>query len=395
MMKLNKLFILLALALYIFNGCEKNVTLPSSYYDCNLTFNDSSDLHPKASNYQEILDKNRNDGLVGAVLLVKDKNGMWIGSSGKADIASDVDVKPCNSFLIASISKVFTAAAIFRYVDKGVLSLEDPISKWLSTEISEKVANADEAKIKHLLSHTSGIVDYYTDKFELDRENKVNNHFTKEETLSYVYGKKTNFSVGETYRYCNTNYLILALILENASGKSFETVYEQEVFLPLDLKSAYYSESKPIPESCVKGYADIYAAGKLVESKHLYQDELGIGGDGGIAINAYDLAIFLEQLMKGKLISSSSLNEMTNWFDLPKDWHWDTFGQTENGYGLEKFNTDYGYAVGHTGGIDGFNTYAFYFPEKEMTYVLLVNNTKAFNRSKDQIFKETIKEMFN
>ena len=386
--------ITLTLSLSILS-CKKDEVLPADAYECDFTYNDSSNIHPKADIYQNILDQNRKDGLVGAVLLVKDHDGMWIGASGKADLASNVDMEPCNTFLIASISKVFTAAAIFRYVDKGILDLDDPISKWLSDEIVEKVDNADEAQISHLLSHTSGIVDYYTDMFELDRVNQINNHFTKEEVLTYVYGKKANFSVGETYGYCNTNYLLLAIILENASGLSFEEIYEQEVFLPLGLTSAYYSESKPIPTGCVKGYSDIYASGEVVEAQNLYQDELGIGGDGGIAINAYDLAIFLEQLMKGNLVSNTSLNEMTNWFDLPEDWQWESYGQTENGFGLEKFNTEYGYAVGHTGGIDGFSTFGFYFPEEDMTYVLFVNNTKAFNNSKSQIFQEVTAEMFN
>ncbi len=394
-MKTNNLFAIALLATLVAISCQKNEIIPNETYDCNFSFNDTSDIHPKANIYQNILDENIQDGLVGAVLLVKDDDGMWIGAGGKADIASNVDMKPCNTFLIASISKVFTAAAVFRYIDKGVLSLEDPISKWLSDEIVKKVDNANEAQIKHLLSHTSGIVDYYTDMFELDRENKENNHFTKEEVLTYVYGKKANNAVGETYRYCNTNYLLLAIILEKASGLTFEEIYKQEVFSPLGLNSAYYSESKPIPDGCVKGYSDIYAAGELVDAQHLYQDELGIGGDGGIAINAYDLAVFLEQLMKGNLISTSSLDEMTNWFDLPENWHWKTYGQTENGYGIEKFNTDYGYAVGHTGGIDGFNTFGFYFPEEDMTYILFVNNTKAFNTSKNEIFEKVIEEMFN
>ncbi|MFD1552912.1 hypothetical protein DNU06_07895 [Putridiphycobacter roseus] len=393
-MKANKQITLILFSILSLLACQKNKVLPIDNYACNFIFNDSSAVHPKASIYQQILDDNIREGLVGAVLLVKDKNGMWIGSGGKADIASNVDMKPCNTFLIASISKVFTAAAIFRYVDKGVLSLDDPISKWLPSEIVERVDNAAEAKIGHLLSHRSGIVDYYTDRFELDRVNKVNNHFTKEQAVTYIYDKKAHFPVGETYRYCNSNFVLLSIILEKASGQPFESVYTNEVFSPLGLYSAYYSESKPIPDGCVKGYYDLYNSGELTESQNLYQDELGIGGDGCIAINAYDLALFFEQLMKGALISPASLNEMTDWFDLPEDWHWETYGQTENGYGIEKFNTQNGVAVGHTGGIDGFNSYAFYYPETDMSYVLLVNNTRAFNTSKDQIFKSVSAVMF-
>lgn len=381
-------------SLTMLTSCEKAQVFPASIYNCENPLADSILTHPSGAIYQSILDKNRNDGLVGAVLLVKDKDGLWIGSSGKADIASKVDMQPCNTFLVASISKVFTATAVFRYIDKGILSIEDPINKWVSPSVTGKIKNGDEAQIKHLLSHTSGIRDYYTDRFELDRVNRVKNGWTKEEVLEYVYGGNANFEVGETYGYSNTNYLLLSMILESASGLSFEEVYQREVFLPSQLESAYYSETNPIPGNCVRGYSDLNADGILVEAQNLYQDELGIGGDGGIAINAYDLSVFLEQLIKGQLISTNSLSQMMSWFDLPENWHWETYGQTENGYGLEKFNIGNSYAVGHTGGIDGFNSFAFYFPVEDMTYILLVNNTKAFNTSKNKIFEETIEVMF-
>ena len=339
------------------------------------------------------LTKTNGKGLVGVSLLVKDRNGVWMGGAGKADIASDIDVHPCQQFLIASISKVFTSAAVFRYVDRGVLSLEDPISKLLDQKVVDKVDNAEEAQIKHLLAHTSGIADFYTAQFELDRVNRERNGWTKEEVLAYIYGKSANFPVGETYRYSNTNFLLLSMILEKASGKSFEQVYQDEVFNPLQLTSAYYSETHPIPEGCVKGYADIYDNGQLAETRFVYEDELGIGGDGGVAINVYDQAQFLERLAKGELISQSSLDQMFNWFDLPEDWHWETFGQTENGYGIEKFNTPYGWAIGHTGGIDGFSTYAFYFQEADMTYVMFTNSVSAYP-AEAAIYEAVLEKMF-
>lgn len=385
---------LLSIGIMLILSCTKNEVFSPSFFDCNFTFQDTSQVHPKATTYQALLEKHRKNGLVGAVLLIKDKDGLWIGADGKADIASDINMQACNTFLIASISKVFTSAAIYRYIDKGILSLDDPISKWIDQAIVDKVSNADEAEIKHLLAHTSGIPDYYTFQLELDRINKEANNWTKEEVLEYTYGVKATNEVGETYYYCNTNFLLLAMILESASGLSFEQVYQQEVFQPLGLTSAYYGEEKPIPDGCVKGYVDVYGNGQYVESEFLYKDELGIGGDGGIAINAYDLAIFFEDLMKGKLITPSSLEAMTNWFDLPEDWHWMTFGQTENGFGIEKYNTDYGYAVGHSGGIDGFSTIALYFPEADMSYVLLVNSA-GNNIAQRDLFLEMMELMFN
>lgn len=390
---------LIGILTVIFSSCEKNEVLPESNYNCSLDGIDSSAFHPNASIYQSILESNRKNGLVGAVLLVKDQNGIWVGADGYADISSNVKMQSCNTFLIASISKVFTSAATYRYIDQGILSIDDPISEWLDASIVDKVKNADETQIKHLLAHTSGIADYYTFQFELDRINKLTNDFTKQDVLEYVYGVNPTNAVGESYYYSNTNFLLLAMILEQASGLSFEQVYQQEVFTPLGLSSAYYSEENSIPAGCVTGYVDIYGNGQFAESEFLYNDELGIGGDGGIAINAYDLAIFFEQLMKGNLISSSSLSEMTNWFDLPADWTSDDdpYGQDENGYGIEKFNTKYGPAVGHTGGIDGFSTIALYFPDEDATYVLLLNSAgnEKGSISRESIYKEVIEEMFN
>ncbi|MEL6866127.1 MAG: serine hydrolase domain-containing protein, partial [Bacteroidota bacterium] len=380
------------------SSCEKNEVFPVDYYQCDLGTQDSSALHPKADIYQGILERNRRKGLVGAVLLVKDKDGLWLGADGQSDIASDTDMKSCNTFLIASISKVFTSAATYRYIDQGRLSLDDPISNWLDPSIVDEVNNADKAQIKHLLAHTSGIADYYTFQFELDRINKITNEFTKEKVLEYTYGVGATNEVGESYYYSNTNFLLLAMILEKASGLSFEQVYQQEVFSPLGLQSAYYSEEQPIPDGCVKGYVDVYGNGQHIESEFLYNDELGIGGDGGIAINAFDLAIFFEQMMKGNLISPSSLNELTKWFDLPEDWisEDDPYGQNENGFGIEKFNTSYGSAVGHTGGVDGFNTIALYFPKEDMTYILLLNSagSEEGGESQENIFEEVAREMF-
>jgi D-alanyl-D-alanine carboxypeptidase len=389
---------LIGILTFIFSSCEKNEVLPESNYNCSFDGIDSSAFHPNASIYQNILESNRKNGLVGAVLLVKDQNGVWVGADGYADISSNVKMQSCNTFLIASISKVFTSAAIYRYIDQGILSLDDPISQWLDASIVDKVKNADEAQIKHLLAHTSGIADYYTFQFELDRINKLTNDFTKQDVLKYVYGVNPTNAVGESYYYSNTNFLLLAMILEQASGLSFEQVYQQEVFTPLGLSSAYYSEENPIPYGCVKGYVDIYGNGQFAESEFLYNDELGIGGDGGIAINAWDLATFFEQMMKGNLISSSSLNEMTNWFDLPSDWTYegDVLGQNQNGFGIERYNTEYGSVVGHTGGIDGFITLAMHFPDDNITFVLLTNSAgnEQGGNSFESIIREVLEEIF-
>ncbi len=390
----NRWIFLTALIAIVGMGCEKNEVRNESYYSCNLQFIDSSFAHPKAALYQNIIDENRKKGLVGVSVMIKDKEGVWLGASGKADLASGIDVAPCNQFLIASISKVFTAAAVFKAIDQDLLGIDDPVTKWVDEKVAKKLKNVDEATIAQLLNHTSGIPDYYTLQYELDRINKVDNDWSMQKVLAYAYGKKATHNTGETYYYSNSNYLLLGMILERVYQKKLETVYQEQIFDPLQLASAYFSESKPLPDGLVKGYVDIYGNGQVAESEFLYKDELNTA-DGGIAINAYDLGLFIESLMKGALLSEESLNYMKDWFDLPAGWEDDDFGHFQNGYGLEHNKTPYGNSVGHTGGIDGFLSILQYFPEHDATFILFVNYASYDNNARKNIYEQCLHEMFD
>lgn len=387
-------FLYSILTLTLLYSCQKNELFPEERYECEFSFPDSSSIHPKAALYQSILDKNRKLGIVGATLMIKDKDGVWVGASGQADIASQIAVQPCHRFLLASISKSFTAAAVFRYIDKGILSLDDHLSKWLDATVVNKLENAENATIRHLLSHTSGIADYYTLQYELDRINNTDNHWQQEDVLAYAYGKKATHPLGETYFYSNTNFLLLGIILEKAAGQSLPEVYQQEIFNPLNLSSGYFSQEKPIPADLVKGYVDIYGNGQYVESEFLYKDELNTA-DGGIAMNAYDVGLFFETLMQGPLLSDTSLQAMTAWFDLPPDWVDEDFGHFQNGLGLEHNQTNGRRSVGHTGGIDGFLSIAQYFPAEDATFVLLVNSGSYENAPRLNIYQQCLEVMFD
>ena len=383
-------YVLLMLVLL---SCGQDADLPATYYECQFAFPDSSLNHPKAAIYQDILDRNRKKGIIGAAMMVKDADGVWLGSSGKADLSANVDVAPCNRFLIASISKSFTATTIFKLVDQGLLTINDPVNRWISREITDNLANANESTVKQLLNHTSGIPDYITLQYDLDRINVEDNKWRQEDILKYAYGKKATHNVGETYYYSNTNYLLLGMIIEKVSGLILSKAYKSLLFSPLGLESAHYSTTHPIPTGTVKGYIDLYGNGQYAESQFLYEDELNTG-DGGIAINAYDLGVFFESLLNGKVVSSESLEVMTTYEDLPSDWVDEDFGHFKNGHGLEYNKTPYGNSVGHTGGIDGFASIAQYFPEQNATFILLINNVSYDDQPRLNIYRETLQAMF-
>jgi D-alanyl-D-alanine carboxypeptidase len=369
-------------------SCERDTVYPESKYYNSLSFTDSSAIHPKNAIYQNIIDNYVDKGAVGISLMIRDEFGTWLGAGGYADIKSGIEMQKGNQFLIASISKTFTASAIYSYIDEGVISFDDPVNKWIDKSITDKIDNANESQIKHLLSHRSGIHDIYTTKMNMDMYNKADNNWSQEKLLEYVYGKKANFTVDKDYSYSNTNYLLLGMILEKASGKTLKEVYQDKIFTPLNLQSAYYGiGDDKAPDGMVKGYEDLYGNGKYIEAQDFYMDEIGVGGDGGIAINAYELGIFLDELTKGNVISEKSLGNMKNWFDIKV--YYEGAEHTRNGYGFEYYEKEYGDAYGHQGGISGFSSEMYYFPEQNVTLAILFNFAVATQVNYDEYLNFT------
>jgi D-alanyl-D-alanine carboxypeptidase len=391
-----KIAILVAIIGILFtSSCTKDTVFVESDYYNNLSFPDSSANHPKASLYQDIIDEFIENGGVATSVMIRDEYGTWLGVGGYADIKSNIKVKPGNLFLIASSSKTFTAAAAFLCIEEGLISLDDSVNKWIDQEICDQIDNCNESTIKDLIGHTSYIRDVYNSDHLMPYLNKSYHNWTDREYIKFVYGKKAYDEVGY-WQYSNVNYALLSMALEKATGLSLKEIYEQKIFNPLNLTSAYYETgTERIAPGLVKGYSDIYSNNTFVEATEFYEDDIGVGGDGGIAINAQDLGKFIDELMKGNLVSEQSLAQMTDWFD----GGYSTDGLA--GYGLYYDNSDYGASIGHGGGIIGFEAGMSYYVDKDVTLIMLFNtdlilSTVEYDRNfnkftlslKDAIFNE-------
>ena len=367
---------IIAAILLCCSSCEKDGIIPSNQFNNTLSFEDNSFQHIKNDTYQSVIDSYIKKGIIGTSIYVKDNNGIWIGAGGKADILSNIDVDKGNQFMIASITKVFTATVIFSLVDNGILRIDDNISEWIPSSIANNIENANEATIADLLSHKSGIADYYTTKFEMARYNTEHNYWVQEDILKYVYGKEASFPVGQKYSYSNTNFLLLGMIIENATNMTLKDAYDEHIFLPLELENAYYDTGRDAAStSLISGYYNLYGNGFIL-SDFLYKDELSTG-DGGIIINPQDLGRFFDELMQGNLLSQASLMKMQDWFDIE--------GNGKNGFGLEYFENEHGISYGHTGGADGFTSVAHYYPNEDITVIILLNFTPS-----DDLFDTTL-----
>jgi len=154
-------------------------------------------------------------------------------------------------FAIGSITKNFVAALTLQLVEEGVLSLDAPFSKWLPA-----YPHVDStATLRQLLNHTSGIYMFWSNqKIWDDLKRDRTKVWTPEEVLSYI--KEPSFAPGEGWRYSNTNYLLLAMIIEKATASKLSTEFKQRFWQPLGITNAYLSIQEDIPDSQAHVFGD-------------------------------------------------------------------------------------------------------------------------------------------
>jgi D-alanyl-D-alanine carboxypeptidase len=372
-MKPNKYFINISiLVFFAFFSCNKDELNQPDSFNCNLPFADSSVNNPKNSDYQTLLDKYVKEGLPGLVVLIKTPNeGLWIGSSGYARIEDKTLMKKCNIVYSASIGKTYCAVAIMQLVDEGKLKLDDKINLYLSAEICDNIPNGNTATIRNLLGHTSGIPNFDVNiQYVAD---VINNPFsiTTNDLIKYEYGKNALFQPGEGYHYSSTGYELLARIIDNVTGENHSKYYTSHIFHPLGLNNTYYKNETgfPKPEGLVNCYFDRLGDGKIenVSDVNNYLTQILTGSDG-IMAPIYDYYLFIEALLKGHLVSSKSLQQMTTWHDT-----YSSHPETKYGLGLFKKETKYGYEIGHGGAAMGAAISLYYFPEHDITIATASN----------------------
>lgn len=388
----SQLLIIAALvAIFIaLDSCRKDEIQRPSTLSCNLVESTTYRANPKSAQFQSLIEKYVKAGLPGITLLVKDDHGFYIGSAGMADIKKGIDMQPCHIAKIASITKFMLGAAVMRLQEKGILSLDDPIKKYLPEGTLAKIANGKEpVSIRNLMNHTSGFYDLIEDNgFYLQVLNNPSKHWNPDDLLQYVYNKPAvfKFNPGDTAAYSNTNYLLLSMIVEKASKKSHSLVMHEEVFDRLNMNDTYYFWHDPLPGGHVaQGYYDLYNNGTLM---NLTNWNTGSGnGYGGVYSTVWDMYLFSEALFEKKtLLTQASLDQMLVF-------HPTVEARKHLGVACFKDFIDIGdpqkdYAWGHRGRDLSYSADLFYFPEHNAHMSLIVNYGTDGDSPLRDIFKE-------
>lgn len=377
--------VMLFAALLLPQSCGKLEIGPSS--DCSYT---QPLNHPKAAAYQAVLDAYTAKGLPGITALIRDQYGTWVGVSGWADIDARIPMRPCTVSKGASTTKTFVATLALLLAEEGKLNLDDPLEKWLSGEVIDNVKNARESTVRMLLNHTTGIADVIEDNgFYLAVLNNPPHKWTSEELIQFVYGDDPLFPAGTDVEYSNTNYLLLAMVLDKVTGGDHSVALRNKVLEPLGLNNTYYYWHDDLPAETAQGYFDLYNNGTIL---NLTNYNTGSGnGYGGVYTTVFDLQTFIEALVRDKrMLEAETLDQMLT-FTKPDDDY-----NRANGLGIFKDFLERApeqFAYGHRGRDLGYTADMFWFPNQDYTMTYLINyGTDAKSTLKD-VFLDFRKEI--
>lgn len=339
--------------------------------------------HPKAAEYQAIINKYVQKGLPGISVSVIDQQGRWSSASGKADIARNVNMEPCHLGKIASITKMVLATLAMKLVEEGKLNLSDPLTKWLPKDVTENFDNAGRITLLYLLTHQTGLTDYYDDqRFFLEMINNPNKMWSARDLIKIIYGDKELFRPGTRASYSNTNTVLAAMMIEGSTGRSHAALMREKIFTPLRMTNTYYQGHDVLPEGIVaQGYVDLFKEDVLV---NVSQYNFGYGnGSGGLVSNVFDMQTFIRALFAQKtILTQQSLDQMRQWYTEANTFQ-------EFGIGLIK----QGSAYGHGGGDLGYTSKLHWYPDKNASLAVFTNVGTSRDRRLTSIYYEFFFEL--
>jgi len=230
-----------------------------------------------------------------SVLVLQDGEPVFQRAYGLADLEAGTAATPRTNYRLASVSKQFTAACLLLLAEDGALSVDDPVRRWLPS----LPAAADAVTLRHLLSHTSGLVDY-EDLIPADQTAQVRDA----DVLRLLEGEdRLYFTPGSDYRYSNSGYALLALVAERASGMRFADVLRTRIFAPLgmDATLAREDDGPAVPDRAY-GYSRVDGRWQRTDQS----TTSAVLGDGGIYSSLADLARWDAALYDDRLLGAAS-----------------------------------------------------------------------------------------
>lgn len=297
-------------------------------------------------------------GFDGVLLVARDGEVILERAYGEADRETGRAMTTETAITIGSISKQFTAAAIMKLVELGKLTPQDPITRFFDDVPEDKRSTT----LHHLLTHSAGLAD----GLGSDRDVSQN----ADEYLAMTLASELSSPPGETYRYSNVGYSLLAMVVERVSGQGYEEFLAEHIFGPAGMKRTGVRIPDYEPTDLAVGYSQNQRWGAVFDYA-LREDGLGwnMRGNGGIHSTAGDMYRWTTALMENTVLSEESREQLFTPF-VPEG------GGTFYGYGWSIENSPSGKpAVGHNGGNMVFFAHHQMYPEDGLMFYVASTNS--------------------
>ena len=312
-----------------------------------------------------------------SLAVIKDGKVVLAKGYGLANVELSVPATKDTVYELLSVSKEFTAAAILLLVEEGKVSLDETVPKYLP----DSPAAWKDVTVRDLLSHTSGITDYTDIRpfFEMIRQDA-----SPEELMKPVKERPLDFASGTRWRYSNSNYYVLGMILERVSGKKYADFLEELIFHPLGMIATRVNDMTDIIPNRASGYhwldedADKlppflsgYHGRKNVLQNAVYVSPTRKWAAGAIVSSVMDLIKWDAALRTEKLLKKSTVEQMWTRAKLKSG------GETDYGLGNELSEARGHRIAGHQGGGLAFNTTHLLCVDDKLSVIVLTNQTSA------------------
>ena len=318
----------------------------------------------------DLLAQNNMDNFTGSILVSSYGKILFNKGYGMADYEKGVPNTPKTSFNLASITKQFTAMGIMILSDKGLLNVDDKISKYIPW-----IDHSDEITIHHLLTHTSGLDSTI---YQQDIFNKASGD-TLAKYIESCKGKKIKlgYEPGKLFSYCNENYDLLGYIIEKISGQSYEDYISQNIFKPLEMNNSGYYHEYMQNENHASGYAVLepeFIRADMTNMKYVY-------AAGSLYSSVEDLYKWDKALYSEKLVKKETMDKI--------------FGIYPYGYSYGWFVTDGkdGIKAEQEGIITGSSTLIVRYINKNRLIVVLSNREGGLRYVPVKLIENVLKEL--
>jgi CubicO group peptidase (beta-lactamase class C family) len=290
----------------------------------------------------------RGPGAVGiSVAVARGSEIFYSKAYGFADLELAVSADEETMFRIGSVTKQFTAAAILVLAERGKLSIDDPLARFLP----DYPTHGKEVTLRHLLTHTSGVPSY-TD-LGPEWEQVVARELSDEELVALWKDRPLDFEPGTRWRYSNSGYYLLGMVIAKVSGRSYADFLRETFFDPLKLTRTRYDSNAEVLLNRAQGYD--FEDGRFWNDRLIGMSQPGAAG--GLISTSSDLVRWQMALVSGRVVRPESWEEMTLPYMLASG------SETDYGMGL-MLQTQAGQrCIWHGGGIFGFNSALMYFPD--------------------------------